>query len=145
MRRQLVLLPVLLLAAGCVSPSFNDRDYELKAGNTAKAVASSLATAILAADAAKKHKAGERYLSVVLGNAEKDAQSVQGTFDSIQPPDVAGDHLKATVDDLLASATTGLSQLRIACRRGQLDRLPVLADGLRSTLDELRFLADHFQ
>ncbi|MCU1601642.1 MAG: hypothetical protein JWO22_2351 [Frankiales bacterium] len=138
-------LLVLVLVAGCVSPSFNDRDYELKAGNTAKAVASSLSTAILGADAARRHKAGEPYLSVLIGNAEKDALAVQSTFDGVQPPNAAADRLKGTVDDLLASATTGLSQMRIACRRGHLDRLPALADGLRSTLDELRFLAEHFQ
>ena len=84
-------------------------------------------------------------MSVLIGNAEKDVLSVQGTFDSVQPPDVAADRLRSTVDDLLSSAATGLASLRIACRRGQLDRLSDIADGLRSTLDKLRFLADHFQ
>ena len=134
-----------VLTAGCVSPSRTDRDYELKAGNTAKAVASSVATAILGADAARQHKATGNYLSVLLGRAEEDALSVQSTFDSIQPPDVAADRLRATVDDLLSSAITGLQEMRIVCRRGQLDALPGLADRLRSTLDELRFLADRFQ
>lgn len=133
------------LAAGCVSPSRTDRDYELKAGSTAKAVASSVATVILGADAAKRHKATGNYLSVLIGSAEKDALSVQATFDSIQPPDGAADTLRGTVDDLLASATTGITEMRIVCRRGELDKLPALADRLRSTLDELRFLADRYQ
>jgi hypothetical protein len=136
---------VTVLLAACVSPSRTDRDYELKAGNTAKTVASSVATAVLGADAARQHKATGPYLSVLLGLAEKDALAVQSTFDSVQPPDTAADRLRGTVDDLLGSATTGLAEMRIACRRGELDRLPALADRLRSTLDELRFLADHFQ
>ena len=134
-----------VLVTGCVSPSRTDGDYELKAGNTAKAVASSVATAILGADAARQHKATGNYLSVLLGRAEEDALSVQSTFDSIQPPDAAADTLRGTVDDLLGSATTGLTEMRIVCRRGELDKLPALADRLRSTLVELRFLADRFQ
>jgi hypothetical protein len=138
-------LLLVLLLTGCVSPSRTDRDYELKAGNTAKAAASSVATAVLGAEAARRHKATGNYLSVLIGGAEKDALSVQSTFDSIQPPDAAADRLRGTVDDLLSSATTGLTEMRIVCRRGELDKLPALADRLRATLDELRFLADHFQ
>ena len=143
--RALAVLLTTVLVTGCVSSSRNDRDYELKAGNTAKAVASSVATALLGADAARRHKATGPYLSVLIGGAEKDALSVQATFDSIQPPDAAADQLRGTVDDLLAAATTGLTEMRITCRRGELDKLPALADRLRATLDELRFLADRFQ
>jgi hypothetical protein len=143
--KRLVALALVVLLSGCVSPSRNDRDFELKAGNTAKAVASSVATAILGAEAAGRRKATGPYLSVLLGNAEKDALSVQATFDSVQPPDAAADRLRGTVDDLLASATAGLAKLRIACRRGQLSLLPELADALRSTLVELRSLAEKFQ
>ncbi|MFN2539538.1 MAG: hypothetical protein ABR549_15495 [Mycobacteriales bacterium] len=143
--RGVALALVAVLMSGCVSSSRSDRDYELKAGNTAKAVASSVAAAILGAEAARQHKATNNYLSVLLGYAEKDVLSVQSTFDSIQPPDVAADRLRSTVDDLLSSATTGLQEMRIVCRRGELAKLPALADRLRSTLTELRFLADHFQ
>jgi len=144
MKRLLALVLVGALT-GCVSPSRTDRDFELKAGNSAKAVASSVAAAILGAEAAGRHKATGPYLSVLIGNAEKDALSVQSTFDSVQPPDGVADQLRGTVDDLLSSATTGLAKLRIACRRGELASLPRLADALRSTLVELRALADKFQ
>jgi hypothetical protein len=128
-----------------VSPSRTDRDFELKAGNTANAVASSVATVILGADAARRHKATGPYLSVLIGSAEKDALSVQSTFDSYQPPSQAADQLRGTVDDLLSSATEGLQKMRIVCRRGELDQLPALADALRKTLEELRYLADTYQ
>jgi len=64
---------------------------------------------------------------------------------TIIPPDTAADTLRGTVDDLLASATTGLAKMRIGCRRGELDSLPALADSLRSTLVELRYLAETYQ
>jgi hypothetical protein len=128
-----------------VSPSRTDRDFELKAGNTANAVASSVATVILGADAARRHKATGPNHSVLIGSAEKDALSVQSTFDSYQPPSQAADQLRGTVDDLLSSATEGLQKMRIVCRRGELDQLPALADALRKTLEELRYLADTYQ
>ena len=136
------LLLLTLLLTGCVSPSRTDTDYELKAGNSAKAVASSVATAVLAARAAAGHQGGGPYLSVVLVNAEKDALSVQGTFDSVQPPSTTADRLKAQVDDLLTAATDALTEMRTVVRRGELDRLPQLADQLRPTLEHLRAFAD---
>ena len=136
---------LVVALSGCVSPSRTDRDFELKAGNSAKSVASAVATVILGADAARRHKATGPYLSVLIGSAEKDALSVQATFDSVQPPSATADQLRGTVDDLLSSTTTGLQKMRIAVRRGELDQLPALADALRTTLDELRFLADRYQ
>ncbi|MGZ6793395.1 MAG: hypothetical protein ACXVFV_10620 [Mycobacteriales bacterium] len=143
-RAAAVLLGLLLLS-GCVSPSRTGRDYELKAGNTAKAVASSVATALLGADAAGQHRAPGPYLSVLLGRAEEDALAVQGTFDSVQPPDAAADRLRGQVDQVLSDAVDGLTQLRITVRRGELDRLPGLAQQLRPTLASLRRLAERLQ
>jgi hypothetical protein len=139
------LLVLALLLSGCVSPSRTDRDYELKAGNTAKAVASSVATALLGAQAAEKHKAGGPYLTVLLVNAEKDALSVQSTFDSVQPPSSTADGLKDQVDELVTAATAGLSEMRTLVRRGELGALPGLAHRLRPTLDDLQTFADRYQ
>ncbi|MCU1587804.1 MAG: hypothetical protein JWN31_1297 [Frankiales bacterium] len=134
----------LAVTTGCVSPSYTDRDYQLKAGNSAKAVASSVATAQLAADLGGRRRATQAYLSVLLGGAEKDALSVQGTFDSIQPPSKAADALREELDVLLSDATEGLANLRIALRRGQLSSLPGLAGSLRTTLDQLNALAERY-
>jgi hypothetical protein len=141
----LLAVAVVLLLAGCVSPSRTDRDYELKAGNTAKAAASSVATAVLGAQAAGEHRATGPYLSVLLGMAEKDTLSVQGTFDSVQPPSARADRLRSDLDDVLADATDGLAQMRIACRRGELNALPALAHDLEPTLEQLRHFAEHYQ
>jgi ABC-type transporter Mla subunit MlaD len=142
--KRLLALLLLTLTTGCVSPSFTDSDYELKAGNTAKAMVSSVGSALLAADLAKGHKATEAYLSVLLGGAEKDALSVEGTFDSVQPPSARADDLRDQVDQLLSDATDGLAAMRIAVRRGQLDRLPQLAAPLHETLKGLEDLADRY-
>lgn len=145
MKRLLVGVLALCLSAGCVSPARSDRDYQLKAGNSAKSVVSSLATAVLGAKAGGEHKATEAYLSVLIGGAEKDALSVQGTFDSYQPPSKEADSLRDELDTLLNDATSGLAALRIAVRRGELDQLPVLAGSLQTTLDQLQALADRYE
>jgi hypothetical protein len=134
-----------MLLSGCVSSSRTARDYELKAGNSAKAVASSVATATLGARTAAKHQATGPYLSVLLGRGETDAESVQSTFDSVQPPDASADQLRKDLDGLLSSAIDGLSAMRITVRRGELGRLPHQADLLAATLKQLRAVADRYQ
>lgn len=141
----LALVLVTVLASGCVSPSRTDRDYQLKAGNTAKAAASSVATALLGADLGGEQKATGPFLSVLLRNAEEDTSSVQNTFDSVQPPSRASDQLRSAVDQVLADALDGLAKLRIAVRRGQVSALPTIAQPLHKTLTQLQDLADRYQ
>jgi hypothetical protein len=136
---------LVVLVTGCVSPSTTDRDYQRKAAHSADEVVSAIGTARLAADLGGQHRATQGYLSVLIGNAEKDALSVQGTFDSIQPPSKRADSLRDEVDVLLADATAGLAVLRIAVRRGELSQLPELAGSLRSTLTQLRELGDRYR
>ncbi|MDP9181983.1 MAG: hypothetical protein M3P04_04300 [Actinomycetota bacterium] len=143
--RRAALLLVLALASACVSPSRTDRDFELKAGNSAKAVSSSVATALLGVKAANEHKATGPYLSVLLAGAEKDVLSVQGQFDSVQPPSNRADEMRSTLDELLSQAAEGLATLRITVRRGELDQLDSLAKPLRPVLAELRKLAEEWQ
>jgi hypothetical protein len=113
--------------ASCAGPSRTDRDYELKAANTAEAVASAVNTARFGVDAAARGRAPANFLSVLLGEAEEDALGAQDSFDSRQPPSARSDRLRTALDGVLVEATDVLSQLRIAVRRGQLDRLADLA------------------
>ena len=135
---------VLLTVTGCVGPSRTDADFELKAGNTAKAVASALSTARLAADAAGRGKATSNYVSVVLGEAEEDASAAQATFDSYQPPSAAADKLRTDLDSTLSDAIDGLSALRITARRGQLDRLPKISEQLGPVATTLEQISEKY-
>jgi len=143
--RRWAALVVLVLVTGCVSPSRTDRDFELKAGNSAKAVASSVATALLGVKAADEHKATGPYLSVLLGRAEEDASSVQSQFDSVQPPSENADAMRSKLDDLLSEAVDTLSELRITVRRGELDQLAHVAEPLHKVLEELTALSEDWQ
>jgi hypothetical protein len=135
----LAALALLAACASCAGASRTDRDYSLKAANTAEAVASAVNTARFGVDAAARGRAPANFLSVLLGEAEEDALGAQESFDSRQPPSARSDRLRAELDDLLAEATEVLSRLRIAVRRGDLDLLPDLAAplvGLAGRLDD---------
>jgi hypothetical protein len=144
MRRTAGLLLVAVLASGCVGPSRSDGDFELKAGNTAKAVRSSLQTALLAADGAGRGKLSSNYVSVIFGEAETDASAAQATFESYQPPSAAADQLRNDVDDLVSDAVDGLTALRITARRGQLDRLPTIATQLKPVATALEQVQEKY-
>jgi hypothetical protein len=134
-----VALCVALLAA-CVKPISPARtydDYEKKAKNTAEAVLSSVQTARLAARAAGDGDSFGPFTSVVLSEAEDGASHAQEVFDSIQPPDSHADRLRAQLGKLLTKASDGLASLRIASRRGELDRLTRLARPLRTLAERL--------
>jgi hypothetical protein len=142
-KRLAVLL--LVLTTACVSPSRTDRDYELKAGNSAKAVASSVATALLGVQAAKEHRAPGPYLSVLLAGAEEDASSVQSQFDTVQPPSERADAIRKQLDDVLSAALDTLAELRITVRRGELDQLAEIAKPLEPVLEDLERLSEEWQ
>jgi alkanesulfonate monooxygenase SsuD/methylene tetrahydromethanopterin reductase-like flavin-dependent oxidoreductase (luciferase family) len=123
--------------SGCVAPARTYPDYEGKAADTADTVLSAVETARLAATAAGRDDAFAPYLSVVLGEAEGDASSARGLFDSIQPPDPRSDRLRERLDRIMDQAIHGLAVLRISVRRGEVARLLQLAGPLGSVSDEL--------
>jgi hypothetical protein len=132
-----LLASIVLGLSGCVAPARTYADYEGKAARTADTVLSSVETARLAATAAGQDDALAPYLSVVLGEAEGDASSARGLFDSIQPPDPRSDRLRARLDRIMDQAIQGLAVLRISARRGEVARLPQLAGPLGSVSGEL--------
>jgi hypothetical protein len=121
---------VSLAVSGCAGPSHTYDDYQSKAANTVAAVMSAVQTAQLAVQAQRTGKATRPYLSVIIGESEETVGGVQAQFDSVQPPDARSDKLRSTVDDLLAQADDVISALRIAVRRGRLDRLSAIAGRL---------------
>jgi hypothetical protein len=121
----------LLALAACVphpvGPARSLSKFEGKARTTAKSALSEVETARLAATTAGKGGAYGPYLSVLLSGAEDRLSSVQGTFDSIQPPSDRGDALAQQLDAILGDALSHVRDLRVAARRGEIRQLPQLA------------------
>lgn len=107
-----------LAVSGCAGSSRTEEDYRLKAANTAEAAASAVATARLATAAAGRANATGAYVSVLLGEAEKDLAGAEQAFTSRQPPDENADRLRDEVNEALSEAGEALAAARIAARRG---------------------------
>ncbi|MGE5765165.1 MAG: hypothetical protein ACM3ZF_15225 [Mycobacterium leprae] len=99
-------------------------------------------TARVTAGAAGSGRLLPAYVAVALRDAEDDANGIVATFDSVQPPSAAADALRAGLDDTLQQATSRIADLRIAARRGRLDRLPSLARPLADVSLRLRRYAE---
>jgi hypothetical protein len=80
----------------------------------------------------------QAYAETVVTESEDALSSVQGSFDSIQPPDDSvSDQLRSEVDELLTAGLGDLSELRIELRRGAGERVAQLSDALKQTSAKL--------
>ncbi len=150
MRRLVVVLIGLAIGSALyfgLKPSTPARTFdafELKAKDTAESALSSVETARLVAHAGTDGKGFGPYVSVMLSEAETALGRAQTTFAGYQPPDDHADHVRSRLDGLLGDASDHVADLRIAARRGELERLDRLAKPLRSVAAQLRrFLAVH--
>jgi hypothetical protein len=127
-----------------VGPARTYSKFEGKAVTTAESAVSVVETVLLAAQAGSDGGAFGPYLSVLLSEAEGDLSGVQGTFDSIQPPSAAGDHLRGDLDDLLSDAVEHVAQVRIVARRGRIKDLAEVAQDLKDDSKKLNaFIEEH--
>ena len=127
---------VLALTCGlglssCVSPAHNSAGYRNKVGHAAEKMSGIIGSAQLAAEQNLDGKAFDTFADQVISQAEQDAQSVLGQLDSVQPPDDQSVQLRNQADDVLQSAASDLSDLRIAQRRGD-------ESGMRQSLSDLK-------
>ena len=127
-----------------VGPARTFDKYEGKAVTTAKSVLSNVATVRLAARAGSRDRAFGPYLSVLISDAEESISGVQGTFDSIQPPDDRADGLARELDQVLGDALEHVRDMRVAVRRGELSDLTKTAAPLADDVHKLqRFQEQH--
>ena len=136
---------LILLVAGCTGPVRSYGVYASKAAYTAKQVASSVATAELAARAVRQDRIFGRTAAQTLAESAADAGSSQGTFDAIQPPDHRSDRLRSQLDDLLQQAVGILEDLRTAARRGDVAAVERFAVPLPKLAGQLQDFAEAHQ
>jgi hypothetical protein len=132
-----------VVVSGCVGPARTTDRYVGKATRTANDAISALQTAALAVHTSERGSMLGPYLNVVLTQAESDFNSVQQTFDSIQPPDTdEADAVRDSLDTVLTEGSDVLSRLRILARRGDQARMVASARSIPGLVDELdRFVS----
>jgi hypothetical protein len=134
----------MALGSACVSPVWSAAVYEGKAADSASSAVSALRTAILAAGLGGNGRSFPLTVSVLLSEAEGDAEAAEAAFSSLQPPDRASDALRAQLEPMLLRASKRLALLLIAARRAELSALPSLAQPLKRLANKLdRFAREH--
>jgi len=143
MKTRVVVIATTVLLAGCVGPATSTSSYAGKAGHTAEDALSQLETARLAVETSARGNMLGNTLEVMLSEAEDGFNSVQATFDSIQPPDTPqADALKDKLDPILSAGADGLEKMRIAARRGDADVLKATATDLSKVSRQLQAFSD---
>src|ERR1051326_6685942 len=111
-----VVLGSCLLLAACAGPVPDDGAYRHAALQTAMAMVSDLASGQLAAQLGLQGKSFSVFTDGNVTDAENDADSVNSTFGSRQPPDARSDALRQKMLQALSDATSALTDLRVAVR-----------------------------
>jgi hypothetical protein len=104
------------LIAACAGPVPDYGAYRHAALNTATAVVSDLASAQLAARLGLRGQSFPAFTDGNVTDAENDADSVNATFSSRQPPDARSDALRQKMLQALSDGTSALTDLRVAVR-----------------------------
>lgn len=125
------------LLVACAGPVPGYGAYRHAALNTAMAMVSDLASAQLAAELGLRGRSFPAFTDGSITDAENDADSVNSTFSSRQPPDARSDALRQTMSQALSDASSALTDLRVAVRMG--DRTQVV-----HALGEVRQSRRHF-
>lgn len=125
------------LLVACAGPVPDSGAYRHAALNTAMAMVSDLATAQLAAELGLRGSSFPALTDDSITDAENDADSVNSTFSSRQPPDARSDALRQKMSQALSDATSALTDLRVAVRMD--DRAQVTR-----ALGEVRQSRKHF-
>jgi hypothetical protein len=136
----LVVLATLLatrMVPHPVGPARTFGKYNGKAVSTAESAVSNVRTVALVARARRDGNVFGPYTSVVISDAEEGVSGVQGTFDSIQPPDARADQLQKELDDLLSDAVDQVRAARVAARRSDSRALAELVAPLDAVGAEL--------
>jgi hypothetical protein len=126
------------LLAGCAAPVPGYGAYRHAAYGTTTAMVSSLATAQLAVQLELRGRNLLAFTDDSVTSAENDANSVDSTFSSREPPDPRSAALRQRMDQALSAATSALATLRITVRAG--DR-PAMVRALAAVSASLRQFA----
>lgn len=143
MRRSAVL-SLCVAAVACVAPARTSAAYEGKAVSTAETALSAVSTVRLATRLAAAGDAFGPYVATAIADAESDARSAQGLFDSVQPPDASSERLRVELDAILTDATEAITGLRVRARWTDLAALESAGHRLTDLVDRLEaFLRRH--
>ena len=105
-----------LLPAACAGPVPDDGAYRHAALQTSMAMVSDLASGQRASQLGLRGSSFPAFTDGNVTDAENDADSVNSTFSSRQPPDAGSGALRQKMLQALSDGTSALTDLRVAVR-----------------------------
>ena len=111
-----VVLGSCMLLAACAGPVPDGGAYRHAALQTSMAMVSDLASGQLAAQLGLRGSSFPAFTDGNVTDAENDADSVNSTFSSRQPPDAGSGALRQKMLQALSDGTSALTDLRVAVR-----------------------------
>lgn len=135
------LLGICLPLAACAGPVPDDGAYRHAALQTSIAMVSDLASGQLAAQLGLRRSSFPAFTDGNVTDAENDADSVDSTFSSRQPPDARSDALRQKMSQALSDGTSALTDLRVAVRmkdRAQVKKALAEVGKSLKTFDDLQ-------
>jgi hypothetical protein len=136
---------ICVLLAGCAAPVLGSGGYRHAAYQTTTAMISNLATARLAVQVDLGGRSLLAFADDTVTFAENDANSVDSTFSSREPPDASSAALRQRMDQALSEATSALATLRITVRAGDRARMVRALAAVDQSLRTFRHLQQELQ
>jgi hypothetical protein len=134
-----------LLLASCAAPVPDYGAYRHAAYGTVTAMISSLATAQLAAQVELQGRNLLAFADDTVTFAENDANSVNSTFSSREPPDPRSAALRQKIEQALSAGTSALGTLRITVRAGDRTAMVKALAAVSKSLRLFRHLQQELQ
>jgi hypothetical protein len=132
------------ILAACVGPATTAASYRGKALRAANDALSQAETVALTTRELLAGRVLVRYADVVFSTSENSLTSIQGSFDSIQPPNNDNsDKQRDALDQALTAAASAAADIRIASRRDDTAQLSTTAQTLDQAIAGLNsFIKD---
>ena len=140
-RAVLVIATVTLV--GCTPLVTSSQDYRTAGARTAGDASSQVACAARAAQLAIDDRAYQRYLGVVVSDAEGALDGIESTFGDLQPPNAEDEAMRSDVLAVVGDAADEVASVRVAIMAGrapsaqQVERLDELQMALQELAGEL--------
>jgi hypothetical protein len=122
-RAWLATVLVAVAASACTTNSPGHAGYESRAATTAERMISPVATGELLAQLGHRGNLLGPYAKTATTGALDQADEIQSAWNQVQPPDRRSERVRNELDRLLQRSTDALVDLRIAARKGDLERL----------------------
>lgn len=133
--RVALLVVLAMVVGGCVAPAFDEGAYHQNGVAALKSALSQTRTSALALQARLDGRVTAQAADTMVTDCEDAIGPIEASYENVDPASSRQDPQRMAVTALLGSASAGLTEARIAVRRGDVA-------GMRSAMAQLDAVSD---